>query len=172
MDQAVFESQNSSPSKLFSQSNLSSDIPFIDRPMEEVDGGMYDDRGFYVTPNGSFWDMDGNYFNHDGKDKNGGSYDVFGFYNPGKENDDDKGIFVIKEEDFTNSSKIRLFELKSDNLIDNEVNNDFVDFLADGENNSEINEDDIDKDLQEYINEGIKMNENVNNINAINLDQI
>ena len=49
---------------------------FFERPFEEVPDGFYDDRNFYVTPNGSFWDETGKYFNRDGFDK-------YGVYIPG-----------------------------------------------------------------------------------------
>ena len=47
--------------------------PFCDRPFEEVEDGYIDDRGFYTSPNGSFWDDDHTYFNHLGFDRHGGS---------------------------------------------------------------------------------------------------
>ena len=56
---------------------------FFERPFEEVPDGFYDDRNFYVTPNGSFWDETGKYFNRDGFDKHHGSYDKYGVYIPG-----------------------------------------------------------------------------------------
>ena len=36
--------------------------------------GEYDEDGFFTTPNGSFWDMDGEYFNRYGFDIHGGKY--------------------------------------------------------------------------------------------------
>ena len=36
--------------------------------------GVLDNDGFFTTPNGSFWDCDGEYFNREGYDINGGSY--------------------------------------------------------------------------------------------------
>ena len=57
---------------------------FLERIKEEVEDGYIDDRGFYTTPNGSFWDENGNYFNHVGFDKHGGRYDKYGVYQPGK----------------------------------------------------------------------------------------
>ena len=36
--------------------------------------GEFDEDGFFVTPNGSFWDMDGEYFNRFGFDIHGGKY--------------------------------------------------------------------------------------------------
>jgi hypothetical protein len=56
----------------------------IEREFEEVQGGAYDNFGFYTTPNGSFWDPDGIYFNRDGFDKHGGYYDPNMEYHPGK----------------------------------------------------------------------------------------
>jgi hypothetical protein len=56
---------------------------FFERPFEEVPDGFYDDRNFYVTPNGSFWDETGKYFNRDGFDKHHGRYDKYGVYIPG-----------------------------------------------------------------------------------------
>ena len=46
--------------------------------------GEYDDEGFFTTPNGSFWDPDGVYFNREGYDKHGGYYDDNDEYIPGK----------------------------------------------------------------------------------------
>lgn len=53
------------------------------KKFEEVEGGKYDKFGFYRTPNGSFWDCDGIYFNKDGKDSHGGFYDENYEYHPG-----------------------------------------------------------------------------------------
>ena len=38
---------------------------FIERQWTEETKGDYDNDGFFVTPNGSFWDPDGVYFNKD-----------------------------------------------------------------------------------------------------------
>lgn len=54
------------------------------REFKEVDGGRYDDVGFYHTPNGSFWDTDGIYFDRNGKDVHGGFYDKEKNYHPGE----------------------------------------------------------------------------------------
>jgi hypothetical protein len=57
-----------------------SKVEFIERKFEEVEGGYYDDSGFYITPDGSkftkiiikgFWDDQGYYFNKDGYDITG-----------------------------------------------------------------------------------------------------
>ena len=67
--------------------------PFCDRPYEKVEDGYIDDRGFYTTPNGSFWDDDETYFNHLGFDRHGGSYDKYGVYHPGPDYDEKTGLY-------------------------------------------------------------------------------
>lgn len=67
---------------------------FVDRSFESVEGGERDERGFYTTPNGSFWDEEGTYFNHLGFDKNGGSYDKFGIYQPGPGYDEKNQLYL------------------------------------------------------------------------------
>ena len=48
---------------------------FKDRSFEEVEGGKFDDKGFYRTPNGSFWDPNEIYFNRKGFDNHGGRWE-------------------------------------------------------------------------------------------------
>lgn len=55
-----------------------------EREFKEVEGGSYDKFGFYRTPNGSFWDVDGVYFDRTGKDIHGGYYDEEFNYHPGE----------------------------------------------------------------------------------------
>lgn len=52
---------------------------------EEVEGGQYDEHGFYRLPDGDYYDPDGIYFNKEGKDKYGGHYDENFIYHPTKE---------------------------------------------------------------------------------------
>jgi len=56
---------------------------FINRSFVEVTGGEYDEDGFYITPNGSFWDTDGVYFNREGFDSHKGFYNNEKEYIPG-----------------------------------------------------------------------------------------
>lgn len=56
----------------------------VQRQFEEVEGGHFDKVGFYHTPNGSFWDTDGIYFDRNGKDVHGGFYDSEQNYHPGE----------------------------------------------------------------------------------------
>eukprot|EP00347_Sterkiella_histriomuscorum_P019932 403339751 len=55
------------------------------KEVKEVEGGLYDDDGFYILPDGDFYDPDGYYFNKEGFDEFGGSYDGI-FYIPGEKN--------------------------------------------------------------------------------------
>jgi hypothetical protein len=55
-----------------------------DREFAEVENGEYLENGFYVTPNGSFWDGDGVYFNRQGLDRHEGYYDEEYEYHPGR----------------------------------------------------------------------------------------
>ena len=48
---------------------------FVEREFNDDIEGEYDEEGFFNTPNGSFWDPDGVYFNREGYDKHGGYYD-------------------------------------------------------------------------------------------------
>ncbi len=57
---------------------------FKKRLIQDAIGGSYDKEGFFRTPNGSFWDPDGIYFNKEGKDSHGGYYDDNFEYHPGK----------------------------------------------------------------------------------------
>ena len=73
--------------------------PFYDRPYEEEEDGYIDERGFYTSPNGSFWDDDHNYFNHFGLDKHGGTYDKYGIYQPGPNFNPETGMYIDEDEE-------------------------------------------------------------------------
>jgi len=57
---------------------------FLEKKFHDNLDGEYDDEGFFITPNGSFWDPDGVYFNRKGYDKHGGHYDLIYEYIPGE----------------------------------------------------------------------------------------
>ena len=54
--------------------DLEDKIPKERRKRTKETEGQFDDDGFFTTPNGSFWDMDGEYFNRYGYDIHGGKY--------------------------------------------------------------------------------------------------
>ena len=72
---------------------------FIERVFHDDIEGEYDDQGFFNTPNGSFWDPDGVYFNRDGFDKHGGYYDDNNEYIPGKGWDEENNCYKDELED-------------------------------------------------------------------------
>ena len=75
---------------------------FIEREWNESIEGSLDEDGFFVTPNGSFWDSDKVYFNREGYDKHGGYYDDDLNYIPGEGWDHIKGCYKdeIPKENF------------------------------------------------------------------------
>ena len=113
--------QNQTQNQNEQPDNIDVEKPFCDRPYEEVEDGYIDDRGFYTTPNGSFWDDDHTYFNHLGFDQHGGSYDKYGVYQPGPDYDEKSGLYkdqkdlinipnAISEEEYINNSISKLKE--------------------------------------------------------------
>jgi esterase/lipase superfamily enzyme len=50
--------------------------------VDKMEGGEYDEHGFYRLPDGDFYDPDGYYFNKDGQDQFGGYYDDDFMYHP------------------------------------------------------------------------------------------
>ena len=68
---------------------------FIEKIFNDEIEGEYDEEGFFVTPDGSFWDPDGVYFNNEGYDKYGGYYEN-GEYIPGKGCDEEN--YCYKDE--------------------------------------------------------------------------
>ena len=83
------------------------DKPFFDRPFETVENGYIDDRGFYTTPNGSFWDDNHDYFNHLGFDIHGGTYDKYGVYHPGPDYDEETGLYKDQKELYNTNKDIK-----------------------------------------------------------------
>ena len=72
---------------------------FVERIFHDDIEGEYDDQGFFNTPNGSFWDPDGVYFNREGFDKHGGYYDDNNVYIPGKGWDEENNCYKDELED-------------------------------------------------------------------------
>jgi hypothetical protein len=98
---------------------------FVVKEFAEVEGGYYD-CDFYYTPNGSFWDDEGYYFNKEGKDKHGGYYDKNFKYVPGETWDEENECYL---------SEVELNEVKGDNgYYDPEEEDDLDDFDYDYEN--------------------------------------
>ena len=92
--------------------------PFYDRPFEEEEDGYIDDRGFYTSPNGSFWDDDHNYFNHLGFDKHGGTYDKFGIYHPGPNYNTQTGTYQDEEMNLEKDDKFDQNKIEKNRIFD------------------------------------------------------
>jgi hypothetical protein len=103
---------------------------FVERELNDEVEGEYDADGFFNTPNGSFWDPDGVYFNREGYDKHGGYYDEnTQEYIPGKGwdevnncykdeyNDDYDDEYGSDHEDYENDG---FGEIDLDNIDDEE----------------------------------------------------
>ena len=75
--------------------------------------GKLDEDGFFRTPNGSFWDMDGEYFNHYGFDIHGGKYVDKLDYIPGPTWIEELGCYPEDEDKYKNED--------INNIIDNDL---------------------------------------------------
>ena len=104
--------------------NLIPNEEFFERNKEETEDGFYDDRGFYTTPNGSFWDENDTYFNRFGFDKHGGRYDDYGVYFPGKNYNFDYNCYEDEIEKKYNGNFNQINENTKNDLIETyEYNN-------------------------------------------------
>ena len=91
---------------------------FVEREWTEEIEGHLDDDGFFITPNGSFWDPDYVYFSREGFDKHGGRYDENGEYIPGKGWDDNLNCYESEKEENSNDDDGIDDGLDDDNNID------------------------------------------------------
>ena len=89
---------------------------FVERIFHDDLEGEYDDEGFFNTPNGSFWDPDGVYFNREGYDKHGGYYDDNNEYVPGNGWDEENNCY---------KDELHEDEFASDHDPDEEINDGF-----------------------------------------------
>lgn len=152
---------------------------FCERSFEEVEDGYIDDRGFYTTPNGSFWDDEHNYFNHLGYDKYGGSYDKYGVYQPGNGYNESTGFYKEQEELINNVDmkendndkilkecidKLKSQQGKDEKTVERYDNLEEESEDDDDEDKSNITLDEKDiKEAYDCIMENENHNENVNN---------
>ena len=150
--------------------------PFCDRPFEEVEDGYIDDRGFYTTPNGSFWDDEHTYFNHLGFDRHGGTYDKYGIYQPGPGYDETTGLYNDQKEFIAATEKgivEKNIELSISKLKEQESNDEKTilkyekleeesEDSDDGEKSEVTYDDDEIKEAYEFVMENENRNENIN----------
>ena len=149
--------------------------PFCERPYEEVEDGYIDDRGFYTTPNGSFWDDEHTYFNHLGFDRHGGSYDKYGVYHPGAGYDEATGLYNDQKEFITGNeikeaeknvelsiSKLKEQELKDEKTIRKyeKLEEESEDSDEEGDNSNVTYDEDEIKEAYDFVMENEKKNVN------------
>ena len=157
--------------------NIQNEKPFCDRPFQEVEDGYIDDRGFYTTPNGSFWDEDNNYFNRLGFDIHGGSYDKYGIYIPGPDYDEETGLYKDKKDfllyDKFNSKKnieLSISKLKDQEKIDEKTIKKYEKLEEESENSDDdedksnltYDDNDIKEAYQDVLEQEIELNEILN----------
>ena len=159
------------------EENIENDNTFFDRPFEEVEDGFIDDRGFYTTPNGSFWDDDYNYFNRYVFDSHGGSYDKYGIYLPGPDYNDKTGIYKDQKDyivcpnkyDEKKNIELALFKLKEQEKKEKKLLKKFEKLEEESENSDDdddnsftYDEDDIKEAFQDALQQEIELSEILN----------
>ena len=103
------------------KAKLKDKIPKERRKRAKETEGKFDDDGFFTTPNGSFWDMDGEYFNRYGYDIHGGKYIDKLDYIPGPTWIEELGCYpedkdkYLKEEDL-NEDDEDMKDIDMDNI--------------------------------------------------------
>ena len=105
---------------------ISDKIPKERRIRTKETEGKFDDNGFFRTPNGSFWDMDGEYFNHHGFDIHGGKYVDQLDYIPGPTWIEELGCYPEDEEKYKNEDINHIIDNDLDKFEgEDEINKNF-----------------------------------------------
>ena len=107
---------------------LKDKIPKERRKRTKETEGKFDDDGFFTTPNGSFWDMDGEYFNRYGYDIHGGKYIDKLDYIPGPTWIEELGCYpedkdkYLKDEDLNDDMDMDMEQFEGDGDLINDMN--------------------------------------------------
>ena len=139
--------------------DLEDKIPKERRKRTKETEGQFDDDGFFTTPNGSFWDMDGEYFNRYGYDIHGGKYIDKLDYIPGPAWIEELGCYpeekdkYLKEEDLNDDMEdikdkdmdMEKFEGDSDLINDMKMLNVNDDIKEENKNKKDKNKKNKDK---------------------------
>ena len=120
---------------------LNDKIPKERRIRTKETKGEFDEDGFFTTPNGSFWDMDGEYFNHFGYDIHGGKYIDKLDYIPGPTWIEELGCYP---EDKDKYQKEDLNDIDMDDCNDFEKDEDLNNQMENLDIKNDNNEKDID----------------------------
>ena len=126
-------------------------IPKERRKKEKDTKGELDEDGFFRTPNGSFWDCDGVYFNRYGYDIHGGSYSNILDYVPGPSWIDELGCYPDEKEKYINE----------------DFNNDF----DEGDADLDLKEGEEDICVEDYKKLGISKDDLANILNKYNFGE-
>ena len=117
---------------------------FVEREWNKEIKGELDEDGFFITPNGSFWDPDYVYFNREGYDKHGGYYDDDLNYIPGEGWDEVNKCYFDELDEYDDYDED--YYKKGNNDLDDFMdqfeyeNDDFDDDILEGENYNFIND--------------------------------
>lgn len=138
---------------------------FVEREFHEGIAGEYDEEGFFNTPNGSFWDPDGVYFNREGYDKHGGYYDEeTQEYIPGPGWDEKNNCYLDEFNEFNNYNNYNDYD--DEYASDQDYNED--DGYGDVDLNQIIDEENFinAQDIEQVHEDPNKDNININNTGA------
>ena len=136
---------------------------------ESDDSRFLDERGLYISGDGSIYDNDGNFFNNeDGLDEHGGKYNKFGEYINGSNFNENIGMYddeiknslfnenelkkEVEEKQKIEFEKIKNEAIKSKKLLKN--------YYRPYEKNNSSSSDEDSYDEEELINEALKNEEN------------
>ena len=131
---------------------LKDKIPKERRKRTKETEGKFDDDGFFTTPNGSFWDMDGEYFNRYGYDIHGGKYIDKLDYIPGPTWIEELGCYpedkdkYLKGEDLNDDIDMEQFEGDGDLINDMNMLNIKDDIKEENKNKNKKDNDKKNKD--------------------------
>jgi hypothetical protein len=98
---------------------------FVDRSFHSTFDGYYDEEDLFHTPEGSFFNLNREYFNRFGYDKYGGRYDDMGVYIPGEGWDSDFQCYKEDlDEDFLTQQVEQIESIFEDQIqLDNNLCN-------------------------------------------------
>ena len=106
--------------------------------------GKFDNDGFFRTPNGSFWDMDGEYFNRHGFDIHGGKYVDKLDYIPGPTWIEELGCYPEDEDKYKNEDINDIIDNDLDKFEgEEELNNNFENLGINEEEFKDFNKNEI-----------------------------
>ena len=137
--------------------NLNDKIPKERRKRTKETKGKLDEDGFFTTPNGSFWDMDGEYFNRYGFDIHGGKYIDKLDYIPGPTWIEELGCYPEDKDEYEKEEDLDEMEMEMGDCQDiypDEKNDDLINKIENldlkkDEHKDEININDLKKEKKE-----------------------